>query len=174
MAFEIRSMNFSSVYLRESDQVYCDDDEEESISDLVDPLKGTGKPPKSLDCGLRAVAPDGRHPCLWWPAGAACRLLLTDPHRDQAQTLTTEVSLSHRGGPGTHSPLPATLRDRPWRAVWGAPWGDPRARSSAGRAVNTNSQVLTFSQIRLTSSPGKHRRGQKRHTHQTALNRPHF
>lgn len=106
--------------------------------------------------------------------GAACRLLLTDPHRDQAQTLTTAVSLSHWGDPGTHSPLPATLRDRPQRAVWGAPWGDPRARSSAGRAVDTTSQVLTFSQIRLTSSPGKHRQGQKRHAHQTALNRPHF
>ena len=35
----------------------------------MDPLKGTGKPPKSLDCGLRAVAPDGGHPFLWWPAG---------------------------------------------------------------------------------------------------------
>ena len=64
MAFEIRSMNFSSVYLREFDQVYCDDDVEESLFDLVDPLKGTGKPPKSLDCGLRAVAPDGGHPFL--------------------------------------------------------------------------------------------------------------
>ena len=45
MVFEIRSMNFSSVYLREFDQVYCDDDEE-NIFDLVDPLKGTGNPPE--------------------------------------------------------------------------------------------------------------------------------
>lgn len=39
-----RSMNFSSVYLREFDQVYCDDDEEGNIFDLGDPLKGTGTP----------------------------------------------------------------------------------------------------------------------------------
>lgn len=39
-----RSMNFSSVYLKEFDQVYCDDDEEENIFDLGDPLKGTGTP----------------------------------------------------------------------------------------------------------------------------------
>ena len=52
-------------------------------------------------------------------------MLLTDPHRDQAHDLDPS-GLSIPGDPGTHSPLPAALRERPRRAVQGAPWGDLR------------------------------------------------
>ena len=99
---------------------------------LWTPWKALGTPQKSLDCGLRAMSTalnwslvlDQCHPFLWWPAGGGMQTAANWPPQRPSPRPWPQRSLP--GDPGTHSPLPATLRERPRRAIRGAPWGDPR------------------------------------------------
>lgn len=133
-------MNFTSVYLKEFDQVYCDDDEEENIFDLRDPLKALWDPRrKSLDCGLRAfVQTNVTHFCDD-QQGAACRLLLTDPTGNKPTTFTPAVSLSQV----IRHPLSiaSRLERETSKSCSGELPGRPQAGSNAGRVVGTTSHL---------------------------------